>query len=142
MLNKQCNNCGKEFTPIRDNNIYCCRKCKTKGNYGNQKISNRKHYDKIKNTDDYKRENIERSMKQYKKYRDFIDNYKIERGCTDCGYNKYACALQFDHIGTEKNISISQCHNIEKIKKEIELCELVCANCHSIRTENRGIRNG
>ena len=28
-------------------------------------------------------------------------------------------------------------HAIETVKKEIDKCELVCANCHSIRTEQR-----
>ena len=139
--NNKCSNCGNDFESLRQNHIYCCRKCKTKGNYGSQKISHRKYLDKVKDTDEYKRNNIERSTKQYKEYRESIDAYKLEHGCVDCGYNEYACALHFDHIGKEKNILISMCRNTEKIKREIELCELVCANCHAIRTENRRSNN-
>ena len=50
-------------------------------------------------------------------------------------------ALHFDHIkekGVKKNnISRMSNHAIETVKKEIDKCELVCANCHSIRTEQR-----
>ena len=53
-------------------------------------------------------------------------------------------ALQFDHRdGEEKkhNICRMDGHSIEKIKKEMKKCDVVCANCHAIRTEQRRLRD-
>ncbi len=48
--------------------------------------------------------------------------------------------FDFDHIGKEKNGGLSnilQGNNWERIKKELDLCEVVCANCHRTRTKER-----
>lgn len=61
--------------------------------------------------------------------------------CKDCE-NKYpTCCMDFDHIRGKKefNISTGVCQKrfgLKKILKEINKCELVCANCHRIRTTN------
>ena len=49
-------------------------------------------------------------------------------------------ALQFDHRnGEEKKYNICRMdgNSIENIKKEMKKCDVVCANCHAIRTEQR-----
>lgn len=49
--------------------------------------------------------------------------------------------MQWDHLPQyEKTYVIAELARIHcklKIKKEIEKCELVCANCHAIRTHTR-----
>jgi len=68
--------------------------------------------------------------------REWLSAYKLERGCVDCGYKEYACALQSDHEGV-KSVSIADARSsIDRLKKEIEdgQCVVRCANCHSIRT--------
>jgi hypothetical protein len=50
--------------------------------------------------------------------------------------------MDFDHIAEhgKKINTISRLINtgsIQKVKEEIEKCELVCANCHRIRTFSR-----
>ena len=70
-----------------------------------------------------------------------IAEVKLERGCADCGYNQHAAALDFDHLpGTEKlfNIGSQLMRTWESILAEIDKCEVVCANCHRIRTAERG----
>jgi hypothetical protein len=66
---------------------------------------------------------------------------KTQSGCVDCGYNKSPYALQFDHIGNDKKESVSNLirsdYSWETIILEINKCEVVCANCHAIRTQNR-----
>ena len=65
---------------------------------------------------------------------------KINSGCVDCGYNDHPQALQFDHIRDKRaNVSnmIRSDYSWNEIKKEIAKCEVVCANCHSIRTYMR-----
>lgn len=73
--------------------------------------------------------------------RDAIDALKLKRGCTDCGYRGHAAALEFDHLpGHVKRFNISEKmgRSIEELLIEIAKCEVVCANCHRIRTVDRG----
>jgi hypothetical protein len=54
-------------------------------------------------------------------------------GCEICGYNKCVRNLQFHHKDPSKKdfgISRKQNWNIEKLKKEVDKCILVCSNCH------------
>lgn len=68
--------------------------------------------------------------------------HKLAHGCADCGYNASAYALQFDHVRGEKKGNVSNLIRSDyawsTIKKEIDKCEVVCANCHAIRTKSRG----
>ena len=59
--------------------------------------------------------------------------------CADCGGSFHFAAMQFDHLpGFKKlgNVSMMLDKPI-KMREEIAKCEVVCANCHAIRTYNR-----
>ena len=71
-----------------------------------------------------------------KKVKLFLAEYKIERGCVDCGYAKHHSALEFDHIKGNKKINVCFAKSITQAVKEIKKCEVVCSNCHRIRTWN------
>ena len=62
----------------------------------------------------------------------FLAQYKMEKGCCDCGYRKHPTALQFDHL-RDKKITVGQATSIARAKVEIEKCVVRCANCHAIR---------
>ena len=64
---------------------------------------------------------------------------KVLFGCVDCGYNKHPEALQFDHRpGVVKTGNISQWSgSIDSLIAEMDKCDVVCANCHAIRTAIR-----
>jgi len=51
--------------------------------------------------------------------------------CTKCGYNKCTEALDFHHVG-KKDFLISSHYNRkwETLRKELDKCILLCANCH------------
>lgn len=70
-----------------------------------------------------------------KKYKDLIISYKKESKCSKCGNNDYR-VLEFHHRdGKEKDFAISWAFNnigIEKTRKEIEKCVILCSNCHRI----------
>lgn len=76
---------------------------------------------------------------------EFIEGYKKARACIDCGFSgkKHPYVLDFDHLPAKyaKRFTIgSWSHSVlsvEAVKQEIEKCELVCANCHRIRTFSR-----
>ena len=64
-------------------------------------------------------------------------------GCIDCGYNVHPQALEFDHLPQfKKHKDVSQLvrfhtHSWGEVLEEISKCELVCANCHRVRTFER-----
>jgi hypothetical protein len=74
------------------------------------------------------------------KYKTAVDALKIARGCIDCGYNLHAEALDFDHL-RDKVMAVSKMatwgYSWPLIEQEIMKCEVVCANCHRVRTVNR-----
>jgi len=62
--------------------------------------------------------------------------------CKDCGLSDRR-VLQFDHLRDKKfNISKYLSSGWPNLEKELEKCELVCANCHAIRTDERRYRVG
>lgn len=80
---------------------------------------------------------------RYAPVRGWVTAYKLEHGCVECGYKEHPAALEFDHLpGHEKVAAISLLilggADLDTVKAEIAKCELVCANCHRIRTIERG----
>lgn len=61
--------------------------------------------------------------------------YKGQK-CEHCGYSEHLAALQFHHIDpTEKDFAISSIqgsYSWERMVKELDKCELLCANCHAV----------
>ena len=81
------------------------------------------------------------SMDKYAEKRAYIDAVKLAAGCADCGYNTSPYALEFDHRpGTQKIDKVSNlagCRSLAVVKAEIAKCDVVCSNCHAIRTAER-----
>lgn len=68
---------------------------------------------------------------------EFLQEEKLKRGCECCGYKKHPCALDFDHIDpTTKKRDVSKMHttNLETLAREMAKCQVLCANCHRIKT--------
>lgn len=64
--------------------------------------------------------------------KDFIINYKKDKKCYLCGFSFYPI-LVFHHTNSqEKEFKISRYNsiNVERLKKEIDKCILLCPNCH------------
>lgn len=72
--------------------------------------------------------------------KEWLRSYLEERNCVDCGSTDVR-VLEFDHVSGEKEGAISRLVNdgysIKRLKSEIAKCEVVCANCHRIRTYER-----
>jgi hypothetical protein len=101
-----------------------------------RKHHNRKYYEKNK---DRVRE---RNAVARAKNKAFITELKESNPCVDCNNFYPAVCMDFDHLpGIEKinNLSImaNSGFSLEALQKEIDKCELVCANCHRIRSRDR-----
>lgn|SRR5271166_1699337 len=83
-----------------------------------------------------KRENERRRIA---KKRATLDQYKLQTGCADCGYKENAVVLEFDHREPlQKRYSVANMGLSRKVfEKELAKCDVVCANCHKIRTASR-----
>lgn len=69
--------------------------------------------------------------------------YLLSKECVDCGI-KDPRVLEFDHLPEyQKNFEIGKAISgstraWKTILSEIEKCDIVCSNCHKIRTMTRG----
>jgi hypothetical protein len=88
----------------------------------------------------HKHEQMARVKAASKKIRESVYAYKAERPCTDCGRHYPHYVMEFDHVRGEKLANVADMINKNTsggVWKEIEKCELVCANCHRCRTHDR-----
>ena len=107
-------------------------------NKSDQAAAAKRHY--LKNSEKIKARARQNNLIAKKRNKEFVKQAK-NAPCVDCG-NKYEPhIMQFDHIVDNKkdNISnlVNQAVSLETIIKEIQKCELVCANCHADRTYKR-----
>lgn len=64
-----------------------------------------------------------------------------EQPCADCGRSYPPHVMDFDHVRGVKrwNVSESVRHvSSEALAEEVAKCDVVCANCHRLRTYGRG----
>lgn len=76
--------------------------------------------------------------------RKVLRRYKLMKGCSDCGYRKHHAALEYDHVPEKgqklHNIGDMARYSRKKLKEEIAKCDILCGNCHNIRSfKRRGI---
>lgn len=135
---KRCGTCDtdKEVSEFNKNkskpdglNTICkdCSKEKSK-NYYNE---NREHHKKVirKRSNRIKQENRVKMLEILKK-----------SSCADCGGTDFR-VLEFDHVRGKKRQHVSVMVGCgwawKQIEEEIKKCDIVCANCHRIRTFKR-----
>jgi hypothetical protein len=133
---KRCPKCNQEkleteFSKRKNgkSQSYCkdCRKVYCRQHYHNNKLKHNSRRTKLK-------------KKHYDEQSQKIRDIKSNKKCCDCDKSFPACVMQFDHVNSDKFTNISDMpgkYNWSKIEKEILKCDLVCANCHCIRTYNR-----
>ena len=70
---------------------------------------------------------------------EYLRAIKLDRGCEACGYREHPSALQFDHIDPSTKsfpIARDRARSYESLDEEIAECRVLCANCHSIHTQD------
>ena len=81
----------------------------------------------------------EQERNRHRERRKLLDALKVQP-CIDCKNTYPPCVMQFDHIRPNekfKDIAAMTTHSMDRILAEISKCEIVCANCHAIRTNAR-----
>lgn len=136
-MNKPCTKCGEtkvktEFgsnKSKKDGLQTWCRLC--------VKTYNKTYY---VNTPERNDQRIAWKVKNIPLLQDYVWNYLLENPCVDCG-EADPIVLEFDHLSDKKfNIGdyIHKDGNLDKLKLEIDKCEVRCANCHRKITAERG----
>jgi len=93
-----------------------------------QKQAQREHY--LRNKEEF----YERVIRRRKKAREWIDEYKSDLKCIFCGESDSRC-LDFHHLEDKDDTiaqMISEGTTIERLKREIDKCDVVCSNCHRV----------
>ena len=135
-MSKRCGRCGEE-KPLTDFH-------RRRGGHQAWCIPCRRGYDA-----EYHRKMRERRIAQAKARRTaFMAWYvalKEGKPCSDCGGVFHSAAMQWDHRpGSIKEDDVANLRNSTSrrlILLEIAKCDLVCANCHAVRTflRQRGV---
>lgn len=69
-----------------------------------------------------------------------VQSVKSNTPCTDCGKKFHYCQMDFDHVeGKDFPITriTSSALPVRRLLEELAKCEVVCANCHRMRTFKR-----
>lgn len=86
---------------------------------------------------------LQKNRARRRQIREFVNNLKASTPCADCGQKFPYCVMDFDHLRDKKHDinRLSKQNNLFLLKREIEKCEIVCSNCHRLRTHNRMLIN-
>lgn len=102
------------------------------------KRTNHRQYRKTLNG--FKEKETRRNVKRRNKVNEFINSIKESTPCHDCNHKFPYYCMDFDHIDSSTKISsIKELKGttLSKVNKEIKKCEVVCVNCHRLRTIRR-----
>lgn len=141
MNTKYCPRCEetlstKKFTrnPSRKDGLQSyCREC--------LKLYRKEDY--YKNPQQYK----DRATKAKEKLKEFYNSLKNEAKCNKCGaeYPDEPYLFDFDHLDPNTKLAtVSQLFNKgnwEKLKEEIEKCQILCVICHRRKTYGKNFEN-
>ena len=133
MNTKHCKKCNKilnvesfnKNSKKKDGLQTQCRDC--------QNSNNRNHY--ARNKEVYKSNSRKWKFERKKVFYTWLKT----KQCVDCGISDIR-VLEFDHVRGKKSFDISRKISgllFEELKKEISKCDIVCSNCHKIRTAER-----
>jgi hypothetical protein len=100
-----------------------------------QKAYQRDHYRRKR--DAY----LERNRSDRLRVREEVNRIKEKLGCADCGIPYPYYVLDFDHRDGEEKVAkihkLIRTASRSAVMEEIGKCDVVCANCHRIRTFRR-----
>lgn len=127
-----------DLHPVTGEKLWGIRK------YKGEKILN---WRPVETWDKANRDKIRNSNRIRQENKEWLDNYKLSRGCEICGFGthkfpkKYAehiaMILEFDHLDTntkEFNICDKKSGSRQRLIKELDKCRVLCKPCHTKHT--------
>lgn len=74
--------------------------------------------------------------------KEFVNAIKVATPCADCGKYFPAVCMDFDHLDAGEKEScvgtlVNKAHSLKRIAREVAKCDVVCSNCHRLRTMAR-----
>ena len=118
-----------EFAKKGNGFNYTCKPCKNE--------YNRKHYED--NKEYYKLKAAKHNQSRLKINRVNLVEYLRQASCIDCGETDIE-VLEFDHRDRDNKsgmVSRFLSYSWARIQKEIDKCDVRCANCHRKRTRRQ-----
>lgn len=120
-----CNTCKDEYEPYGQRRRICkpCKRVYDREYHANRSPSARQH-------------KVALQMDRANIARQFIWDYLKEHPCVVCGEDD-PVVLEFDHIErSTKFMAIAEMatYSLDRIQKEIDKCQVMCANCHRRHT--------
>lgn len=95
---------------------------------------------------DYQKQHRRSSREEAREvYGGFLKRYKLALGCSRCGYDQNAYALDFDHLDPTLKVKgvtllahayMVSTVNTARLLAEITKCRVLCANCHRVWTRD------
>jgi hypothetical protein len=131
---KHCNKCNTdkeelEFSIKGSGRSTICKECHRR--YTRNHYQNNKQY--------YRDRSLLYQPVVKREVSEYVTRLK-SRPCMDCKQIFHPCVMDFDHL-RDKYMDVSEMicrrHSLKNIKLEIEKCDIVCSNCHRIRTYKR-----
>lgn len=131
---KQCTKCKQhkdesdfhKASRRKDGLQTACKECKLKHNRAYYKRNKKRMSEQIQTA---KKQRITDNRQK-------LLEYLQEHPCLHCG-NEDIRVLEFDHIrDKEENVTflVQEGYSWDRIKREIKKCQVLCANCHRIKT--------
>lgn len=89
-----------------------------------------------------RKNSAKRRKARHTRKRDILSELK-SKPCMDCGNTFPVVCMDFDHRPGEEKLAtvndfVRKGWGIKKMLEEIDKCDLVCSNCHRVRTATRG----
>ncbi len=139
-MKKICSGCGEERDFERDfswknkekgTRQRWCKFCQAEANKIHYRINKQIYLDRA----------ITRNARVNTENKQRLYDYLSRHPCVDCGETDIR-VLEFDHVRGSKSANITRMLNNaiawSTIEAEIDKCEVRCANCHRIKTNERG----
>jgi len=106
-----------------------------------EKVRSRMRRWREENPEEYRAAKIRHRKNSQARNKAYVYGIKATTPCADCGRIYEPICMDFDHVSGEKEANVSLLMggtwSLKKIQAEIAKCEVVCGNCHRIRTRDR-----
>lgn len=135
LVKKTCSRCGVSYDESEFNwkikNVrrsYHCKYCSRAYVKSHYDLHHKYYSDKARRRDLVLRH----------EYHEYVANYLLSHPCIRCGESNIL-VLEFDHVDHKTKISDIGTMSrrgmpLRKIVEEIDKCQILCANCHRIKT--------